>query len=114
MSFTIQLDFYECGRVITLSPGLVILISDRSRQPEDSTELAEHCGKCGEHLHVWPLDPALQSELYSLVGRPPFSYVACGCLCVVHAAHLDREDIIERWKNFRRLQNRVLAWTTYN
>jgi hypothetical protein len=115
MSFVLQIDYYAEGeKVLTLAPGLVILIADRSRQPADSTELKERCGKCGEHLHTWEMNPSQQSELYSLTGRPPFQYLACECLCVVHGAHLTRQDIITRWKEFRRLQNRVLGWATYN
>lgn len=113
MSFVLQVDYYESARVLTLAPGLVILVSDQD-QPADSIELGERCGKCGRALRSWPLDPRLQNELYSLVGRPPFEYLACECLCVVHGAHLARGDIIKRWKSFRRLQNRVLSWATYN
>ena len=47
MSFVIQIDYYaEGARVLTLAPGLAILCTDRSRQPLNSTELEERCGKC--------------------------------------------------------------------
>jgi hypothetical protein len=116
MSFLLQIDYYAEGEwVLTLAPGLVILVSDKSRQPaEGVTKLPDVCSACKEHLHTLPLDPALQSELYSLVGRPPFTYLACGCLCVVFSAALAREGIQDRWREFRKLQNRVLAWTVHN
>ena len=67
MSFTLQIDYYAQGdRVLTLAPGLVILVSDKNRQPASFIELEECCGKCKEHLRTWPRDPALQNELSQL------------------------------------------------
>ena len=114
MSFVLQVDYYESAKVISLAPGLVILIANKSRRPRESTELKERCDKCKERLRAWPLDPAQQNELFSLTGRPPFEYLSCDCLCVVFGSHLARADIITRWKKFRRLQNRVLSWAVLN
>jgi hypothetical protein len=111
MSLVVQIDSYGDGeKVLTLSPSLAILVTKESLPPADATELCERCGKCKEALRTWPLPLALSPD----IGGRTFHYLACSCLVVVYGDHLERGDIIARWKEFRRIQNRALARTTHN
>jgi hypothetical protein len=102
MGFVLQIDYYAEGkRVLTLSPNLVILVTKDNPGPVDATVLIDICPKCREHLRTWPAPMG-------------FTYLSCACLCLAHSPDFYKEDIIDRWREFRRLQNRVLAWSVHN
>jgi hypothetical protein len=73
VSLTVQVDEYAQGRVITLAPGLVILLADSPGRYIASKELEQVCGKCGEKLRTW-------SMWRTTPENPQVVYVACECL----------------------------------
>ena len=94
------------ARVITVAPGLWIFVAPKSMAPfrraAEVTELEASCGNCDQKLHTWPFVPATSDD-------PAAVYVACDCLLMAIGERFELGDIVSRWKNFRRLANRVLA-----
>jgi hypothetical protein len=113
VSLIIQLDDYlddrgkPRGRVLSLGPGLVILLPDSRgfRRPRKVTRLDTICGKCGEALRTWGM-----RRLVTDSTSPAVSFIECSCLIVaVEPARYDLQQIAVAWSSFRKLQNQVLT-----
>jgi hypothetical protein len=93
---TVQVDQYDQGKVVTLSPNLWLVLEVCQDRPRPGQATGTLCHRCGRDIETAQLPCPEGARL-----------LRCPCVSVVYAGSFNREQILTHWRAWRRLKSQI-------